>query len=78
MFLLQPDSDPHKELIEPAVHGTKNVLQSVARSKNTAKRVVLTSSVAGMTRDATTWRVQPMHGSSGVAGHDARACLLRC
>ena len=51
VFLLQPENDPHKELIEPAVHGTKNVLQSVARSKNTVKRVVLTSSVAGMPRD---------------------------
>jgi hypothetical protein len=50
--LLQPDNDPHKELIEPAVHGTKNVLQSVARSKNTVKRVVLTSSVAGTLLDA--------------------------
>jgi hypothetical protein len=45
--LLQPENDPHKELIEPAVHGTKNLLQSVAKSKATIKRVVLTSSVAG-------------------------------
>lgn len=36
-----------KELIDPAVKGTKNVLGSVARKKGTIKRVVLTSSFAG-------------------------------
>ena len=38
--------DSPDELIKPAVHGTQNVLASVARSKDTVKRVVLTSSVA--------------------------------
>jgi len=36
-----------KELIEPAVNGTKNVLGSVSKHKGTIKRVVLTSSFAG-------------------------------
>ena len=36
-----------KELIEPAVNGTKNVLEAVAKSKDSVKRVVLTSSFAG-------------------------------
>lgn len=45
--MLQPENDPYKELIEPAVHGTKNLLSSVAKSKESVKRVVLTSSVAG-------------------------------
>ena len=38
--------DSPDELIKPAVQGTRNVLASVARSKDTVKRVVLTSSVA--------------------------------
>jgi nucleoside-diphosphate-sugar epimerase len=67
VFLLQPDSDPHKELIEPAVHGTKNVLQSVARSKSTVKRVVLTSSVAGALWNASTWQAHRWHNVHGVA-----------
>lgn len=46
-FAAQVESDPHKELIQPAMHGTQNVLSSVAKSKDTVKRVVLTSSVAG-------------------------------
>ena len=36
-----------KELIEPAVNGTKNVLGAVAKAKDSVKRVVLTSSFAG-------------------------------
>ena len=36
-----------KDLIEPAVHGTKNLLGSVTKHKSTVKRVVLTSSLAG-------------------------------
>ena len=37
-----------KDLVEPAVHGTQNVLSSVAKSKDTVKRVIQTSSFAGM------------------------------
>lgn len=39
--------DPQKDLVDPAVKGTTTVLRSVAKSKDTVKRVVLTSSVAG-------------------------------
>lgn len=39
-----------KDLIEPAVKGTKNVLGSVAKNKSTIKRVILTSSFAGKSR----------------------------
>ena len=39
-------TDPQKQLIGPAVNGTKNVLASVAKHKDTIKRVVLTSSFA--------------------------------
>jgi nucleoside-diphosphate-sugar epimerase len=42
--------NPRKDLIEPAVNGTKNVLSSVNRSPD-VKRVVLTSSVAAMYGD---------------------------
>lgn len=40
-------TDAKKQLIEPALGGTKNVLSSVAKHTNTIKRVVLTSSFAG-------------------------------
>jgi len=43
-------SDPHKELVDPAKLGTRNVLEEVNRSK-TVKRVVLTSSCAAIYGD---------------------------
>jgi nucleoside-diphosphate-sugar epimerase len=43
--------DPQKELIDPALNGTKNVLGAVNRS-GTVKKVVLTSSVAAVFGDA--------------------------
>lgn len=38
--------DTQKELVEPALNGTSTVLESVAKSKGTIRRVVLTSSFA--------------------------------
>jgi nucleoside-diphosphate-sugar epimerase len=43
--------DPQKELIDPAVKGTENVLNS-AKEVSTVKRVVVTSSVAAIYTDA--------------------------
>jgi len=43
--------DPKTDLVDPAVNGTKNVLQSVNKSKD-CKRVVLTSSIAAILGDA--------------------------
>lgn len=43
--------DPQKDLVTPAVSGTKNVLQSANKS-NSCKRVVLTSSCASIIGDA--------------------------
>ena len=34
-------TDPQKELVEPAVHGTKNVLSAVAKHKDTVKTTVV-------------------------------------
>lgn len=45
-FFIQSDN-PQKDLIDPAVQGTKNVLASVAKHKGTVKRCVVTSSVCG-------------------------------
>jgi nucleoside-diphosphate-sugar epimerase len=42
--------DPIKDLIEPAVNGTKNVLEAANKSQ-TVKRIVLTSSVAAVHGD---------------------------
>lgn len=40
--------NPEKDLIEPAVKGTGNVLRSVARNRKTVRRTILSSSVAAM------------------------------
>ena len=44
-------TDPQKELVDPALDGTKNVLGSVNRTAS-VKRVVLTSSCAAIIGDA--------------------------
>ncbi|KAL3141742.1 hypothetical protein ABBQ32_004424 [Trebouxia sp. C0010 RCD-2024] len=43
-------TDAKKQLIRPAVEGTKNVLSSVAKHSSTIKRVVLTSSFASIVK----------------------------
>jgi nucleoside-diphosphate-sugar epimerase len=49
-FFLNNISDPEKELIEPALKGTRNVLDSVNKAVD-VKRVVLTSSIAAICGD---------------------------
>lgn len=49
-FFLDDKGDTQKKLIDPAVNGTKNLLESVNRS-STVKRVVLTSSLAAIYGD---------------------------
>ena len=39
--------DPQKDLVDPALKGTRNVMNAAVKSKATVKRVVLTSSFAG-------------------------------
>ena len=39
--------DPQKDLVDPALKGTRNVMNAAAKSKASVKRVVLTSSFAG-------------------------------
>lgn len=41
--------DAQMDLVDPAVKGTKNVVSAAVKSKDTVKRVVLTSSFAGKT-----------------------------
>lgn len=43
--------DPQRDLVDPAVNGTKNVLESCAKTPS-VKRVVLTSSMAAITDEA--------------------------
>lgn len=45
-YIISGITDPQKELVDPAVKGTLNVLSSVAKAKS-VKRVVLTSSIVG-------------------------------
>jgi len=49
-FFLNDKNDPQKNLIDPAVNGTKNVLSSVNKFES-VKRVVLTSSIAAIYGD---------------------------
>ncbi|AXX16930.1 MULTISPECIES: NAD-dependent epimerase/dehydratase family protein [Leptospira] len=49
-FFIDKIKDPQKELVEPAVFGTKNVLES-ANASPSVKRIVLTSSVAAVMGD---------------------------
>jgi hypothetical protein len=41
-------ADPQRDLIEPAQHGTINVMNSVVKHKDHVKRVIVTSSVAAV------------------------------
>lgn len=50
-FVVNNIKDAQKELVDPALEGTKNVLNSVNKSEN-VKRVVLTSSVVSIHGDA--------------------------
>lgn len=42
--------DPQKDLVDPAVKGTRNVVQAAVKSKDTVKRIVVTSSFVGVFR----------------------------
>ncbi|MGJ8668681.1 MAG: SDR family oxidoreductase [Oceanococcus sp.] len=50
-FVIMGITDPKRELVDPAVQGTRNVLDAVNRCAS-VKRVVLTSSVVGIYGDA--------------------------
>lgn len=50
-FVIMGISDPQKQLVDPAVNGTRHVLDAVNRTES-VKRVVLTSSVASIYGDA--------------------------
>lgn len=50
-FQIAKIKDPQRELVDPAVEGTDNVLHAVSRAE-TVRHVVLTSSVAAMYSDA--------------------------
>lgn len=57
--------DPQKELIEPAVHGTENVLQTASKTPS-VKRVVDTSSCAAIYTDA----IDSVNAPNGVLTED--------
>lgn len=48
LLLLLPKGDPVKDIVQPAVQGTRTVLEAAARHKGAGlRRVVVTSSVCG-------------------------------
>ncbi|DBA93368.1 hypothetical protein WJX79_011071 [Trebouxia sp. C0005] len=53
--------DPQRDLIDPAVKGTSNVLSSVAKHKTLVKRTIVTSSVAAVLGNESA--VPPKNGS---------------
>ena len=57
-FKLFGIKDPHKELIEPALEGTRNVLNTANRTPS-VKRIVLTSSAAAIYGDAIDIKTSP-------------------
>lgn len=58
-FFTTPDNDPQKELVDPALKGTQNVLNTVNQTAS-VKHVVLTSSVVAIYGDATDLKSTPM------------------
>ena len=67
-----------KELIEPALNGTKNVLGSVAKTKGTIKRVVLTSSFAGKLALQKLGHVLPCSTNFNIVDHPALHPFQHC
>lgn len=52
-FFITGVTDPIKQLVDPALKGTENVMGACIKAKATLKRVVLTSSIAAMRSSAT-------------------------
>ncbi|KAK9908632.1 hypothetical protein WJX75_000697 [Coccomyxa subellipsoidea] len=50
-FFISGTDDPQRDLVNPAVKGTKNVLSAAIKSKDTVRRVVLTSSTAAVVKN---------------------------
>jgi nucleoside-diphosphate-sugar epimerase len=57
-FFIEKPKNAQKELIDPALNGTKNVLDS-ATASGSIKRVILTSSIAAIMGDATDANIIP-------------------
>jgi len=57
-FVVRHGVDTRKDLVEPALHGTRNVLEAASRT-NTVRRIVLTSSLGACYGDATDTKHKP-------------------
>ena len=69
--MIQVD-DPQRDLIDPAVKGTRHVLASVIKHKETVRRVIVTSSVAGralLLSQASACSFQVQEAAASCAAH---------
>ena len=76
-FVLKSDQ-PQEELVDVAVNGTHNVLSSVAKNKESIRRVLVTSSFAGgpmWVRDGAVHLCLPTHQSSCSLAIQGSACF---
>ena len=67
--------DTQRDLIDPAVKGTRNVLAAAAKAKASVQRVVLTSSVAGLLSPWLHGQLGCLHGTASK-GVCSLACFL--
>lgn len=51
------DENPEENIVKVALKGTQNVFSSVVKARETVKRLILTSSVAGQSFKPFEWRL---------------------
>jgi hypothetical protein len=75
--------DPQTQLVDPAVKGTTNLMNSVIKHKDTISRVVLTSSVAGARTAQVAGCLGPLgaltiqRSASGQHIHRSKCCYAK-
>ena len=73
-------ADPQKELVDPAVNGTRNVMTSVAKNRHVGMRIARLASASSSCRIEAATRVLscPCLASSLVLSHPSLSAQLPC